>query len=181
MANKNNTSVLFSFQCNEFLSDDWDDQQLCKLAAECEDYRNSNYCNSKTQEALHTTECDSKGLYTLTDHARCDIEDWDNDWDDDSLLEAHNEHVRYSSDGLSKPAKNLQKQHKGTQEEFQGNDIDTRKSLRSDNASEVATLNDGEPIDDDEEEEVCDWLVDDPISDLELSFAAEEVENTAYQ
>lgn len=31
------------------------------------------------------------------------------------------------------------------------------------------------------DEEVCDWLEEDSISDLELSFAAEEVENTTYQ
>ena len=31
------------------------------------------------------------------------------------------------------------------------------------------------------DEEVCDWLEEDSISDLELSFAAEEVESTTYQ
>ena len=31
------------------------------------------------------------------------------------------------------------------------------------------------------DEDVCDWLGEDSISDLELSFAAEEVESTTYQ
>ena len=31
------------------------------------------------------------------------------------------------------------------------------------------------------DEDVCDWLEEDSISDLELSFAAEEVESSAYQ
>lgn len=31
------------------------------------------------------------------------------------------------------------------------------------------------------DEDVCDWLEEDSISDLELSFAAEEVESTTYQ
>ncbi|KAL9982301.1 hypothetical protein ACROYT_G004328 [Oculina patagonica] len=206
-------------QCSEFVSEDWDDQELCKLAAECEDYGNSYSSTSATQEALHTTETNRQGLFSSRSHtngAQCNI-NWD-DWDDDSMLQVHAERSSDVSEGVGKPVRNMQKHHKRTLEEFQGNVIGTREGLGSlENGTNRPTMNDGEPIaavrlcnqaighlapktcaschgfsleecscENNKlvaisDEDVCGWLHEDPVSDLELSFAAEEAESTAYQ
>ncbi|KAL9982229.1 hypothetical protein ACROYT_G004254 [Oculina patagonica] len=215
-------------QCSEFVSEDWDDQELCKLAAECEDYGDSNSCNSKTQEALHATESNRQGLFSSRSHtngAQCDI-NCEDDWDDDSMLQVQALCASDVSEGVGKLVRNMQKHHKKTLEEFQGNEIETREGLGSlDNGTNRPTLNDEEPIaamrlsnqdighlesvhngngatktcekcrglSQEEcscennklvaisDEDVYGWLDEDPVSDLELSFAAEEAESTAYQ
>lgn len=221
----NNVSlpVLFSFQQSEFTSDDYDDLELCKLAAEYEDYKKIYSYNSKTQEDLHTNDCNKKGLCTPRDYsdvAQCGINWDDDDWDDESLLAVHVQHDSHNNEGSIMPAK----QHKWTLEAFQGNKIGARHSLGTlDNCSKKLTSDDGvtnisttprDQVDGNLEvsysgknerktcescgfslekcscdnkfvgtsdEEVSDLLNEDPVSDLELSFAADEVESTAYQ
>lgn len=211
-------------------SDDCDDQELCKFAAEFEDreydQRNSDSRNSEMQDVLHTN-----GEYTprgTRDTTQFDS-DWDDEWDNESFPDVHIQHVSNVNEGARTPAKSFQRQVKRTREEFrQENKVINRKSMEPlDNGNKEPTLNDAEPtavtslcgnqvignlashprgkdklkpcescrrlslekcsrcenneLASASDEEVYDWLDEESVSDLELSFAAEEVESTAYQ
>ena len=227
---ENNTSsvvVPFSFQFGEFaFASDCDDEELCKLAAEWEDldYRNYNPSNSETQQVLQTAH-NSNGV--ATSRREGVVINWDDDRDDDALLEVRVPHDSHINEGGVSPAMDsLQTHHKKTLDALQENEQDTRESLESldDGMFNGRTLNIAEPVAATRffcsevsghveshpngkdgmktcqscrglsrdrcscgnnkvvstctsDEDVCEWLDEDPVSDLELSFAAEEAES----
>ena len=263
------TTVLLPFQFGEFSTDDCDDQELCKLIAEC-DNRHSNSSDGETKEVLHTDECSNKGecassnkqgvtqygiddcvtQYSINDCVtqyniddcvtkygvndcvtqydiddcvtQYGVKDWDNDLDDEVLLEVQVSHYNYTNEGTDQSTKSL-KTHNRSLESLPENEIYTKElSESSDENQKEPTLSDakttagmalsrshvsfdkaeGQPIrngkwktcracggrtletcscDNEKlvfvsDKEVSEWVEEDSISDLELSFAAEEAE-----
>ena len=186
-------------------SDDWDDEELCNLAAELEDrecnHRSSDSSNYEMQEIVNTN-----GKYTARGNRG--TSQWDFDLDDDDA-----QHVSNVNEGTGTQKQDKRTPPEGRPEPFEnGNKEPTlngaqrtaatnlcnhvignlASSLRGQDGlkpckscgrlllekcrscenSELAVASD---------EDVCDWLEEDTISDLELSIVAEEVESVAYQ
>ena len=210
--------LIFFFQ---FASDDFDDQELCNVAAEFDDrecnHRSINSCYSERQEISHTN-----GKCTISiqkgETTQCDF-DWDDEWDKEPFLDVQIQHVRDVSEGAG--TKSLLRQDRRAQVEVRqenkegrgGNGEPFENCNKEPTAikrvcNQVIDALAGHPRRKDEpkpcescgqislktccscennelaaavDEDVCDWLEEDSISDLELSFAAEEVESATYQ
>ena len=194
-------------------SDDWDDEELCNLAAELEDrecnHRSSDSSNYEMLEIVNTN-----GAYTA--RGSRESAQWDLDLDDDDVQHASNVNEGTGTQKQDKRTPQGGRPEEGTRESVEpvenGNKESTlngaqrtaatnlrnhvignlASSLRGQDGlkpckscgrlplekcrscenSELAAASD---------EDVCDWLEEDTISDLELSIVAEKVESVAYQ
>ena len=185
--------VLFSFQYEEFFGSEDDDQELCNAAAdfekkECDDMSHS-LCSSPKYGALLANS------YCRGEQNRSGISDlinWDDESEDDiALLQVDvPEAACHSTESIvSRAQDTINALSDGTRNKF----LKTREKPSSDWPKSTDTTRSrnvgGHPgrnsvsVDNNllnftSDEDVCNWLNEDPVSDLELSFAAEDVEST---